>query len=242
MAHFWSVKEPWVTQKYVPIPIVPRQPAPPQWQDGRLRLTLAGREYGLCRRADMESLWAGLGREAFGADEHMPYWAELWPASVLLAAWLGSGAMAVAGLRCLDLGCGMGLSAMAGAAAGGRVLGVDYEPAAVAHALANTRENGLEAEFAVMDWRYPACRPGSFACIWGSDILYETRFYEPLTQLFRTLLAPDGRIILAEPWREVSRPVWDRLAADGFAVTRLHEESVAVASCRSTISLYEIRP
>ena len=242
MMRFWSLEEPWVSQKYVPSPIVPPNRAVPQWQDGRMRLALAGREFTLCRQADMEALWAGLGRDAFGVDEHMPYWAELWPASVLLAAWLGSGAFDVAGRHCLDLGCGMGLSTMAGAAAGARVLGVDYEPAAVAHGLANARENGLEADFAVMDWRRPACRPGVFERIWGSDILYETRFYEPLTQLFRSLLAPGGSIVLSEPWREVSRPVWDRLAADGFAVTRLHEESVSVASCRSTISLYEIRP
>lgn len=224
--------------------LVPQNRAIPDWRDGRLGLTLGGREFTLYRQADMESLWAGLDREDFGADEHMPYWAELWPASVLLAAWLvaGPGVGAVAGRRCLDLGCGMGLSAMAGAAAGGRVLAVDYELAAVAHAAGNIRENGLDAAVAVMDWRHPACAPGVFDVIWGSDILYESRFYEPLISLFRRLLAPGGRIILSEPWREVSRPVWDRLAADGFGVTRLLRETVAVASCRSVISLYEIRP
>ena len=238
---FWSVRELRVNQIYVPSPILPKNREVPDWRDGRLRLHLGSRDFTLIREADMESLWAGLDRDDFGADEHMPYWAELWPASLLLAAWLVSRPEVASGRRCLDLGCGMGLSAMAGAAAGGRVLAVDYETAAVAHAARNLRENGLDAATAVMDWRRPACAPGSFETIWGSDIFYETRFYEPLTELFRTLLAPGGRIILSEPWREVSRPVWGRLVADGFAVTRLHEESVAVASCRSTISLFEIR-
>ncbi|QAZ66861.1 class I SAM-dependent methyltransferase [Solidesulfovibrio carbinolicus] len=226
----------------VPGPILPQWAAAPQWVDGRMRLPLAGREYVLRREADMESLWEGLGQDGFGADERMPYWAELWPASLLLAAWLEARPEELAGRRCLDLGCGMGLSAMAGAAAGARVLGVDHQPAAVAHGLRNARENGLPAAFAVMDWRAPALAEGMFDLLWGSDILYETRFYEPLTAIFRSCLAPGGRVVLAEPWREVSRGVWDRLAADGFAVARLHEESVAVASCRSTISLYEIRP
>lgn len=238
---FWSVWELRVNQIYVPSPILPTNREVPDWRDGRLRLHLGSWDFTLIREADMESLWAGLDRDDFGADEHMPYWAELWPASLLLAAWLTSRPEVASGRRCLDLGCGMGLSAMAGAAAGGRVLAVDYERAAVSHAARNLRENALDAAAAVMDWRRPACAPGSFECIWGSDIFYETRFYEPLTDLFRTLLAPGGRIILSEPWREVSRPVWGRLVADGFAVTRLHEESVAVASCRSTISLYEIR-
>lgn len=226
----------------VPGPILPHWAAAPQWVDGRMRLPLAGREYVLWREADMESLWEGLGQDGFGADERMPYWAELWPASLLLAAWLESRPEELAGRRCLDLGCGMGLSAMAGAAAGARVLGVDHQPAAVAHGLRNARENGLPAAFAVMDWRAPALAEGVFDLAWGSDILYETRFYEPLRAIFRSRLAPGGRVVLAEPWREVSRGVWDRLAADGFAVRRLHEESVAVASCRSTISLYELRP
>jgi len=239
---FWTERESRVDQKHVSTPILPQNRDVPDWRDGRLRLDLGGREFTLHRQADMESLWAGLGREDFGADEHMPYWAELWPASVLLAAWLETGAGDVSGRRCLDLGCGMGLSALAGAAAGGRVLAVDYEPAAVAHAAVNIRENALDAAVAVMDWRFPACAPGAFDRIWGSDILYESRFYEPLTDLFRRLLAPGGRIILSEPWREVSRPVWERLAADGFGVTRVHAETVAVASCRSAISLYEIRP
>jgi len=239
---FWSLMELRVNQKYVPDPILPRNPEASDWSDGVLRLSFGGRAFTLRREADMESLWAGLDAAEFGADEHMPYWAELWPASLLLAAWLFTRAVDVAGRRCLDLGCGMGLAAMAGAAAGGQVLAMDYEPAAVAHAARNLRENGLQAAVAVMDWRRPACAPGRFDCIWGSDILYETRFYEPLITLFRDLLAPGGRIILSEPWREVSRPVWGRLAADGFTVNRLHEESVSVTSCRSTISLYEIRP
>ena len=188
----------------------------------------------------MEALWERLGQDEFGADEHMPYWAEIWPASLLLAAWLGVSRGAIAGRRCLDLGCGMGLSALAGAAFGGRVTAVDYEAAAVAHAAQNARAGGLDVALAVMDWRRPCFAPGGFDVIWGSDILYETRFYEPLVGLFRLLLAPGGRIWLSEPWREVSRSVWDRLAADGFAVARVHEEPVSFSTYRSTVSLYEI--
>ena len=55
----------------------------------------------------MEALWERLGQDGFGTDEHMPYWAEIWPASLLLAAWLGARRSMIAGRRCLDLGCGM---------------------------------------------------------------------------------------------------------------------------------------
>ena len=213
---------------------------PPAWADGRLRLELAGREFVLTRSQDMEALWEGIGEEGFGPDERMPYWAEIWPASLLLSAWLLTRSERVAGRRCLELGCGMGLSAMAGAAAGARVTAVDYEWRALAHAAVNAAQNATPLDLAVMDWRRPCLRPGSFEIIWGSDILYEARFYEPLVAVFDALLVPGGVVWLSEPWREISRPVWERLAADGFRVTRLHEESVPFSTYRSTVGLYEI--
>lgn len=227
-------------RKHAAMPLLPPSPQPPEWNNGRLHLQLAGREFELRRDEDMEALWEQMGQDGFGADEHMPYWAEIWPASLLLAAWIGGRRDQIAGRRCLDLGCGMGLSALAGAASGARVVAVDYEEAAVAHAARNARINGLDVALAVMDWRYPCFAEGSFDCVWGSDILYETRFYEPLVRIFRTLPAPGGRIFLSEPDRQVSRPVWERLAADGFSISRLHEEPVAFSGYRMTVSLYEI--
>jgi predicted nicotinamide N-methyase len=230
-----------VPVKHATTPLLAATSTPPDWISGRLRLRIADREFTLCRDQDMEALWESLGQEHFGADEHMPYWAEVWPASLLLSAWLTARADAIMGRRCLDLGCGMGLSALAGAAAGARVAAVDYEAAALFHAARNARTNGLAVDLAVMDWRRPCFAPAAFDVIWGSDILYENRFYEPLVALFRTLLAPGGRIWLSEPWRQVSQPVWGRLVADGFQVSRQHEESVSFSTYRSTVSLYEIR-
>ncbi|WP_428560180.1 MAG: class I SAM-dependent methyltransferase [Solidesulfovibrio sp. DCME] len=224
----------------VETPLLAASSTPPQWYRDTLRLTLSGREFVLRRDQDMEALWESLGREGFGEDERMPYWAEVWPASLLLAAWLHERREAIAGRRCLDIGCGMGLSALAGAAWGARVTAVDHEEAAIAHAARNAAANGLGLDLAVMDWRRPCFRPGSFELAWGSDILYEIRFYDALVPLFRQMLAPGGRIWLSQPWRQVSEPVWAALAADGFRVTKLHEESVAFASTRSTVTLYEI--
>jgi len=231
-----------VTQKNSMIPLLGPTPRPPQWSAGRLQLCVAGRDFALRREDDMEALWERIGQDAFGCDEHMPYWAEIWPASLLLAAWLGARRTEIAGRRCLDLGCGMGLSSLAGAAFGGLVTAVDYEEAAIAHAAQNARDNDLAVGVAVMDWRRPCFAPHGFDILWGSDILYETRFYDPLVTLFHSLLVPGGRIWLSEPWREVSASVWERLAADGFRVTRVHEEPVAFSTYRSTVSIYEIIP
>ena len=232
--------EPYVIRNAAVPPLLTAASSTKGWVDGRLTLRVAGRDFVLHRDEDMEVLWERLGQDEFGADEHMPYWAELWPASLLLAAWLGARREEIAGRRCLELGCGMGLAALSGAACGARVTAVDYEEPAVAHGRRNARANGLRVDWAVMDWRRPSFVPGGFDLLWGGDILYESRFYAPLASLFRESLAPGGRIWLSQPWREVSHSVWDRLAGDGFAVARVHEESVALLGCRSTVSIYEI--
>jgi len=229
-----------MSRVFAPGPLLPAWREPPGWVDGHLRVELPGRAFALSRDQNMEALWEEIGEDAFGDDERMPYWAEIWPASLLLAGWLLRHREAVTGRRCLELGCGMGLSAMAGAAAGARVVAVDYEERAVAIAAANAAANGVPVSLAVMDWRRPCLAEGRFELLWGSDILYETRFYAPLVRLFRHLLAPGGRIWLSEPMRQVSRPVWGRLVADGFRVRQLHEEVVPFATYHTTVALYEI--
>lgn len=223
-----------------PGPMLPAWREPPAWVEGRLRVPLPGHTFELTRDQDMEVLWETIGEDSFGDDERMPYWAEIWPASLLLSVWLLRHREVIAGRRCLELGCGMGLSAMAGAAAGAHVTAVDYEERAVAMAAANAAANAVPVSLAVMDWRRPCLAEGRFEVVWGSDILYETRFYAPLVALFRTLTAPGGRIWLSEPMRQVSRPVWGRLAADGFRVRQLHEEVVPFSTYRTTVALYEI--
>ncbi len=185
---------------------------PPRWVGNRLEVRLGDRAWRVEREADMEALWERIGDEDFGEDERMPYWAELWPASLVLCRWLFARRETIAGKWCLELGCGLGLSAMAGAGAGARVAAMDYEWRAVIRARNNAVRNlAVPPFFTRMDWRAPGFRPGAFDFIWGSDILYETRFHAPLTPLFRSLLAPGGRNWLAAPERKVSAPVWQGL-------------------------------
>lgn len=214
---------------------------PPHWEGRTLTVGVCGRTFRIEREEDMEALWERVGDEDFGEDERMPYWAELWPASLLLGQWLFAKSAEISGKWCLELGCGLGLTAMAGAAAGARVAAMDYEWRAVRQARRNAVRNLPEVPFYTrMDWRAPAFRPGAFDFVWGSDILYETRFHAPLTPLFATLLAPGGRIWLAEPERKVSEPVWGGFAAAGFRVARLVSIQVPFQHYKATVNLWEL--
>ncbi|MBU4377653.1 MAG: methyltransferase, partial [Proteobacteria bacterium] len=94
--------------------------------------------------------------------------------------------------------------------------------------------------WALMDWRYPALRAQAFDFIWGGDVLYEKRFFDPLIRLFRHALAPGGKIWIGEPVRTVSRPVWDELRVEGFAPEKLTVEKVALCGQNATVNLWEI--
>ncbi|MBG0776026.1 MAG: methyltransferase domain-containing protein [Desulfovibrionaceae bacterium] len=175
-----------------------------------VRTRAGGRDWELARCGDLESLWQAMGEEdgGFADDERLPYWCEIWPSSIALADWIAENAARLAGRRCLDLGCGLGLTALAGAAAGARVLAMDYEWPAVAFARDNARANLAPGPapaplFTLMDWRAPAVRAGSVDFVWGGDVLYEKRFAEPVAAFLDHVLAPRGEAWIAEPGREV---------------------------------------
>ena len=66
---------------------------------------------------------------AFDEEEFLPYWAELWPSGLALARHVA--ARELRGLRVLELGCGLGLPALAAALRGADVLATDWAEDAI---------------------------------------------------------------------------------------------------------------
>lgn len=207
----------------------------------RVEVDVAGRTWLLDRAADMEALWEAMDDGDLGEDERLPYWAEVWPASVLLGRHIMRNASRLEGRNCLDLGCGLGLTGMIAASVGARVAAFDYEWPAVRFARHNGELNNVpQPLWLLMDWRRPALKQGAFDFIWGGDVLYEKRFFNPLIELFRHALAPGGKIWIGEPVRTVSRPVWDDLPEHGFSPEKLTVEKVALCGQNATVNLWEI--
>ena len=172
--------------------------------DVALEVDACGRRWTLFRPADLESLWDAITDDTFIEDERLPYWVELWPASLTLAAWLEQNAGRLRGKICLDLGCGLGLTALAASSFGAHVIAVDYERAALTYAGKNAVVNAVPSPlFVTMDWRVPALRAHSCSFIWGGDIMYERRFVLPVLDFLEYALAPGGTVWVAEPNRNV---------------------------------------
>lgn len=213
-------------------------------QYGEIRVTAAGREWTLLRPADLESLWECITDDEFTVDERLPYWVELWPASIALADWLQTRAADLADKCCLDMGCGLGLTAMLAQSLGAKVVGMDYEKAALEFAARNALENGVSSPlWAVVDWRFPSFKRGSFDYIWGGDIMYERRFVLPVLDCIEYALRPGGKVWLAEPNRNVYDDFRAALIQRGWRSTKVHTTMVDplhVQKYKVSVSLWEL--
>jgi predicted nicotinamide N-methyase len=148
----------------------------------------------LLRPESPESL---IDEEAFADDEFLPYWAELWPAARALAEALPD----VAGLRVVELGCGLGVPSLVAASRGAHVTAVDWAEDAVELLRENAARNGLTLRVERRDWREPWDE--RFDLVLAADVLYERRNVEPVLERLREL-APVALVGLAgRPYEDV---------------------------------------
>jgi predicted nicotinamide N-methyase len=155
-------------------------------------------------------------------EQNLPYWAELWPSGIALAAAIGREMEAVRGVRCLELGCGLGVTAISALRASAELLATDYAPQALALCRFNCVLNtGREPKTMEMNWRRPSDQlrtlagPG-YPIVLAADVLYERRDIEPLLDLIEWLVAPDGLLWLAEPGRPPAAAFLERAAEQGW--------------------------
>jgi predicted nicotinamide N-methyase len=154
----------------------------------------------LLRPRDPEAL---LSEEEFARDEFLPYWAELWPSALELAAVVET--RNVAGARVLELGCGLGVPSLVGARGGAHVLATDWADDAILLLRENARRNGIALDAAVVDWREaaPLLERAPFDVVLAADVLYERRYVDVLLELLPRL---GGEVLFADP----GRPFTDR--------------------------------
>jgi predicted nicotinamide N-methyase len=147
--------------------------------------------------------------ERFARDEYLPYWAEFWPAAVLLAEEVAGWEPAAASgpPTVLELGCGLGLISIVAARRGYRVIATDYDEHSLAFAAENARANDVTMETRCVDWRerYDDLRIDRIV---AAEITYERRHLAPIAAFLRTHLTPGGKAVICDRNRQV---------ADGFA-------------------------
>ena len=160
----------------------------------------------------------------------------VWPSGQALARDISRSSFMVRGKRILELGCGLGLPAAAAAAAGAASVtcsDIDGPVAQVAAAscLLNFPQGGLRqqqgsekegrerAEALTLDWDRPEEWPqGAFDVALAADVLYRPSFAGAVAAVLgRSLDAPHGRALLADPVQRPFRDVFaERCAEHGL--------------------------
>ena len=174
----------------------------------------------IAHTADFDRL---LGNSVYDFDtDYMPYWAEIWPCGVVLAGFIAREPDVFQGRRVLELGPGVGVTAVAAMRAGADLVIADYAPGSLALSSLNALDQvGTEPTTLLLNWREPSAElfaeaGDGFSVVLAADVLYEEEDVKPLARLLKRLVAPHGEVWIAEPGREVAKDLIELLHLRGW--------------------------
>ena len=153
-----------------------------------------------------------ISEEDYVVDERLPYWADIWPASRVLAQVILDEPDSY-GKTLLELGCGLGVVSLAATLARFRVLATDYYHSALDFARHNVRVNGAgELTTLPLNWREPAPPLREFDYVVASDVLYEREYGRIVAEKIALFLKPGGTALVADPGRIAAHMFLSRCA------------------------------
>lgn len=188
-------------------------------EDIDVKLPLSGVIWRVTKPNDIDAL---LTLAENDPEENLPYWAALWPSGIALADEILIEPELVQTGRVLELGTGLGVTAMAALSVGADLIITDYAEESIQLAAYNITENELPEPSAMqMNWREPSqafrdLTGDGFPVVLAADVLYEQRDIEPLLDLVEWLAAPGGLLWLAEPRRQSATTFIEQAAERGW--------------------------
>jgi predicted nicotinamide N-methyase len=195
-------------------------------------IAIAGRSLRIIHPASAEDL---ISESEFEEDERLPYWAELWPSSRVLAERLLG--MDGGHRTLLELGCGAGLVATCASLAGFDVTASDYYDDALRFARVNAWRNGAPAPRGLLlDWRNPIAPSARFDLVVASDVLYERPYGALVARVIDLMLAPAGTALIVDPGRVARDDFIASLAPLGLQLASRATSVFREQSIRQTIT------
>jgi predicted nicotinamide N-methyase len=198
--------------------------------------TVDAHTFSILKPANSDDL---IREEDFVKDERLPYWADVWPSSLILASKLLE--LDGRGRTALELGCGVGLSTLAATKAGFDVLSTDYYEDALDVTRANVFRNlGTLARTRLVDWRHLPADLGKFDLVFASDVLYEKEYAELLPVILRGVLFERGMALIADPGRVAAPMFVEACGSNGLVIEAKETRPFEVGEISQKIDLYSI--
>lgn len=173
-------------------------------------------------------------------DAALPYWAEVWPSSIVLAERVAE--LTGDGRRCLELGAGCGLSSLVAAAAGYEVTASDYCAEALEFVALNAWHNKLRAiHTKIVDWHDLPDDLRTFDLVIGGDVLYESHHPNLVAAAIERALSREGEAIVTDPSRATAVTFEIECRKRALVVHRDPPRTTKYAAMRHVVDTYWIR-
>lgn len=157
-----------------------------------------------------------------------PLFGLIWPAGLILAEIIDQ--MDLAGLRIMEVGCGLAMAGIVAHRKGADVIVSDFHPNASEFLAHNLSLNGLPPmRYVEANWSETYPDLGMFDLIIGSDVLYDRDHPRLLSNFIVRHLKPTSRVIITDPGRQNYRQFTKDMQAHGF-------------SCESTMKKLSVIP
>jgi ETFB lysine methyltransferase len=185
-----------------------------------------------------ENTDALISEEDMVRDDRLPYWADLWPSSRILARALANEG---AGRTLLELGAGLGLATIGAMRAGYDVLASDYYDDALLFTRANAwRTLKREPRTRMVDWRDLPADLGVFDRVVAADVLYEDRYPPLVANVIARALAPGGVATIADPGRPMVEQFFELLPSLGLRLRNTDTIEYDEPPAKQTIRLHHV--
>lgn len=178
---------------------------------------IGAQDYQIRSLRDRQQFWDpdGSAERAGISSATWPIFGVVWPAGIALAQQMSQ--CAVAGMKILEIGCGIGLSSLVLQRRGANITASDYHPLAEEFLRFNSALNGLPPiKFQNAPWAGPNPDLGRFDLIVGSDLLYERGHPALLSAFLACHSAAKARVILADPGRDHCGQFSGKMTAEGY--------------------------
>lgn len=187
----------------------------------KLQLDLGGQSVDIYKVENIDDLL-----DRISDPEEIPFWAELWPASIGLSKFIIQNKQIFEGKTVLELGAGVGLAGITAKLAGASAVHSDFIPKAFEFIHLNCALNGLTTpEVFLADWRNFPDNVGKFDVVIGGDILYEKTLHDDLIRVFEKTLKINGEVWLADPRRDYAKVFMEKVLDIGW---KLRQERVRI--------------
>ncbi len=170
----------------------------------------------LLKITDLEQVLGG--KDPLKNPSEFPFWIRLWEAAIVLSRFMVNLAPA-SGTTVLELGAGLGAPGLAAAALGCSVTLSDYEQLILDFERVSAAATGLEdVHFKLLDWLDPPVME-KFDIVLGAEVLFRDEFFDPLLNILRHTVKPDGVVYMAHDSKRQSVYPFLQKAEKEFAVS-----------------------